>query len=321
MATYERGACGDEVRLVQNRLQQLQLYTGPVDGIFDGAVESAVIEFQKQHDLSADGAIGARAWSLLFPGQSIPEPALYKTSLGYRCMALSALFETGLPTPDCFAAVSGNFSGHGIGFGALQWSFADNSLQALLREMDQNYRAVLAAIFHKEYDVLLGVLHSSHDEQMAWACAIQHPVRHTLGEPWLGLFKALGRSREFQGIEIKYALKYYRLALSWCREFDFWSQRAVALMFDIRVQNGVIFDYVKVQILHDLSRLGVKLGRDEREHESLRIVANRLADACPPGWREDVLQRKVAIADGRGLVRGSHIDLDQMAAIGLMPWK
>jgi hypothetical protein len=306
---------------VQTRLRELKLFSGPVDGIFDGALESAVFEFQKKHDLNADGAIGDKAWALLFPGQAMPAPALFKTSLGYRCMALTAVFETWLPTPDCFSAVTGNFNGQGIGFGALQWSFADNSLQAMLREMDQNYRPALFAVFHKEYDVLLGVLHSSHEEQMAWAAAIQHPVRHTVCEPWLGLFKALGRAREFQGIEIKYALKYYRTALSWCREFDFWSQRALALMFDIRVQNGVIFDYVKVQILHDLSRLGVKLERGERECESLRIVANRLADASEPGWREDVRQRKLTIATGQGTIAGAHIDLEQMYAIALKPWK
>lgn len=57
-ALSKYGSRSDEVRRIQTRLKELNLYTGGVDGIFGIRTQEAVIQFQKQNGLSADGIVG-----------------------------------------------------------------------------------------------------------------------------------------------------------------------------------------------------------------------------------------------------------------------
>lgn len=52
------GSTGSEVNSIQTKLKSLGLYTGRVDGIFGAATKNAVVKFQKQHGLTADGVAG-----------------------------------------------------------------------------------------------------------------------------------------------------------------------------------------------------------------------------------------------------------------------
>jgi N-acetylmuramoyl-L-alanine amidase/peptidoglycan L-alanyl-D-glutamate endopeptidase CwlK len=52
-----RGATGAEVERLQNDLNRLG-YSVRVDGLFSEATEAAVMEFQRQHSLTADGVVG-----------------------------------------------------------------------------------------------------------------------------------------------------------------------------------------------------------------------------------------------------------------------
>lgn len=56
---------GPDVSRLQNRLGELNLYTGPVDGVFGGQTEQAVIRFQRQANLVVDGIVGPTTWRLL----------------------------------------------------------------------------------------------------------------------------------------------------------------------------------------------------------------------------------------------------------------
>ena len=49
---------GNEVSAIQQKLKERGLYTGNVDGIYGPNTQSAVIKFQKQQGLSADGIAG-----------------------------------------------------------------------------------------------------------------------------------------------------------------------------------------------------------------------------------------------------------------------
>lgn len=57
-ALSKYGSRSDEVRQIQARLKELKLYTGGVDGIFGIRTKEAVIQFQKQKGLAADGIVG-----------------------------------------------------------------------------------------------------------------------------------------------------------------------------------------------------------------------------------------------------------------------
>lgn len=60
------GVKGDEVTKLQNRLKELGYYEGDVDGAYGPGTQDAVIRFQTQHGLSADGIAGEGTRSALY---------------------------------------------------------------------------------------------------------------------------------------------------------------------------------------------------------------------------------------------------------------
>lgn len=316
MATYRLGSSGEEVSQIQTRLQTLGLYRGPLDGAFGGGTEAAVKAFQQSSGLEVDGQVGPITWKALFDTE-VPTPDLFSQPLDYRCLALTGAFETDSGFPDCFAGLSGDFDGQGISFGVCQWNFGQDSLQPLLTDMIEQHPDIVQSIFREQQDVLTAALNSGKRELMSFAASIQHPVRHTVNEPWRGMFKSLGRTGEFQAIEQKYAGALYRAAVELCADYGLWSQRATALMFDIKVQNGSIRDLTRARILADFASLAPDLPREAQEVEKMKIVANRRAEAANPRWVEDVRARKLCIAKGEGVVHGVRYNLEEQFGIAL----
>jgi hypothetical protein len=316
MATYQLGSKGAEVRRIQEKLQGLGIYRGPLDSDFGGGTETAVRQFQAAEGLETDGRVGPLTWNALFK-EEIPTPQINFRPLDYRCLALTGSFETGAAFPDCFAGLSGDFDGQGISFGVLQWNFGQGSLQPLLKRMCTNHGELARSTFCDRYDQLLAVLNAPKSEQLAFARSIQDPNRKTVLEPWRGMFKTLGRTEEFQRIEVDAANALYRAARQLCQDYGLWSERGVALMFDIKTQNGSIGSTVKTQILDDFLQLTPSLSEEEQETAKLRIIANRRAEAANLKWVEDVRERKLCIANGSGAVHGITYDLEGQFGIGL----
>ena len=72
------GVKGDEVRKLQERLRQLGYYSGEVDGQYGPGTQEAVIRFQEQHNLTADGIAGENTRTHLYLQSAqtfIPTPA------------------------------------------------------------------------------------------------------------------------------------------------------------------------------------------------------------------------------------------------------
>ncbi len=316
MALYQRGSLGPEVARIQSRLQALGLYAGPIDGNFGGGTESAVKAFQAANHLDMDGVVGPNTWGALFGGAPIPTPEIISAPLEKRCLALTGSFETGQPPPDCFAGLSGDFDGQGISLGVCQWNFGQGSLQPLLQEIDQTHPEVVDAVFEDHAAEFRAVLGESQDEQMNWARSVQDG-QHNVLDPWNGMLKALCRRPEFQAIQTSHAGSLAAAARALCAEFGVRSQRALALLFDIKVQNGSISDIVKAQITGDFAALTPSGNADADEVARLRIIANRRAEAANPKWVEDVRTRKLTIANGQGTVHGRVYDLQEQYGIGL----
>ncbi len=319
MPEYRRGAKGPEVERIQARLKELGKYQGPIDGDFGGGTESAVRSFQSGAGLAVDGVVGSETWKRLFGDGGIPAPAILDKPLAYRSLALTGAFETNAPIPECFAGLAGDFDGQGMSFGALQWNLGQGTLQPLLQQMDRLHLDIFQNVFHEHAPVLRAMLGSPRDEQLAWARSIQDPRRHALVEPWSGLFKTLGRREEFQAIEVESASRFYQDALVMVKTYGLRSERGLALMFDIRVQNGSIGDVVRAQIQQDFARLDRSGDGDAEEVARLRIIANRRAEGASPQWVEDVRARKLTIANGEGTVHGRYFNLDGQFGIGLKP--
>ena len=60
------GSKGEEVRRIQKKLRELGYYSGNIDGIYGSATKKAVIAFQKNCGITADGIAGAK--TLLYLG-------------------------------------------------------------------------------------------------------------------------------------------------------------------------------------------------------------------------------------------------------------
>ncbi|MBQ7455930.1 MAG: peptidoglycan-binding protein [Clostridia bacterium] len=70
ITTLSTGAQGEEVKRLQTRLQELGYYSGAIDGDFGKGTKSAVVAFQRQHGLDADGIAGAKTQAVLYSDQA-----------------------------------------------------------------------------------------------------------------------------------------------------------------------------------------------------------------------------------------------------------
>jgi uncharacterized protein YraI len=238
-------------------------------------------------------------------------------ALAYRCLALTAGFETGTTPPECFAGLAGDFDGQGMSFGVLQWNLGQGTLQPMFQKIDRENPDVVKAAMGDGYADFHAMLARSHAEQMAWARGKQSDKKWT--DPWKSRFKALGRTAQMQQIEVDGAHDRFVKGLQLVKDYGLWSERAAALMFDIVVQNGSIKDATKQQILADFARIDPSLGKEDQEVAKMRSVANRRAEAANPKFVEDVRRRKLLIANGSGTVHGDTYDLARTYGIRLVP--
>jgi len=73
------GDSGPEVGRIQQRLQQLGFYFGPINNFFDANTQQAVLQFQQANNITANGRVGPTTRSFLFPG---PGPSPFPSSPG-----------------------------------------------------------------------------------------------------------------------------------------------------------------------------------------------------------------------------------------------
>jgi hypothetical protein len=313
--TIRRGASGMDVRKIQTRLAELGLYRGTIDGSFGGGTEGAVKVFQRNCGLGQDGSVGATTWAKLFPTETLPVSTMINQPVALRCLALTSSFETGDMPPECFCGVTGDFDGQGISFGALQWNLGQGTLQPLLVEMFANHSEVCRDIFHENFDVVTALAESTRDEQVSFARSIQNTANFRVNEPWRGMLKQLGRTQEFQDIQAKHATQIHAKAIAMCNDYGLTTERGVALMFDICVQNGSISPVVKAQILADF--MGLPDAKDQVAR--MRVIANRRSAAVKAQFINDVRTRKLTIAEGEGTVHGIQYHLEEQFGLRLQP--
>lgn len=323
MTHLHLGSSGDAVIQVQQALKEKnKIYKGPIDGDYGGGTQAAVRIFQKSQGLEPDGNVGDQTWQRLIGDQAPAPSPLSDKDLAYRCLALTGSFETGTSAPGCFCGITGDFDRQGLSFGVLQWNLGQGSLQPLLKDMLTYHEELTKDLFADHFDTLKELMSLPNDEAgrrdaVEFSRSIQNPNTFQVYEPWRGYAKSLGRTPEFQKIQVTHARKAYNTALALCDEYQLWSERAVALMFDIVTQNGGIRPVTRAQIMGDIRTLPEGLEQVEREVRSLEIVANRRAEASNAKWIDDVRRRKLCIAKGAGTVHGIKYDLDAQFDIGL----
>jgi len=86
--TIKNGSKGEYVKELQNDLLQLGYYLGTyglekngVDGNFGSATATAVMQFQRDHDLTPDGICGAQTWAAIDEALKQPEHKRYTVTI------------------------------------------------------------------------------------------------------------------------------------------------------------------------------------------------------------------------------------------------
>ena len=87
MKNLKIGSTGPMVEFIQNIFSILGLYNGKIDGIFGPNLRNAIIQFQTQNNLTADGIVGPHTWLTLRPyidgglGFIVPTNIRYSSSI------------------------------------------------------------------------------------------------------------------------------------------------------------------------------------------------------------------------------------------------
>ncbi|MDQ1474764.1 MAG: hypothetical protein QOJ99_6244 [Bryobacterales bacterium] len=307
------GSGGPDVERLQQKLTALRIYSGPIDGRYSPAVESAVRTFQANNALPADGVVGPKTMTTLFPLNMAEEP------MAKRCLALTGSFETSKGPPDCFSGLAGNFDGQGFSFGALQWNIGQGTLQPMFHLLATNHADVVQSVFGDGCEVFGKMLALQKADQLQWCHGIQDASGRALAEPWNSRFFALGQTPEFQAIQLAQAECFHKDAVAMCKRFGVATERALALMFDILVQNGAVTSAVEAKIRADFAAIPAGVAPMDGEVLRLRSIANRKAEAANPTFVEDVRRRKLTIANGAGTVHGVVYNLESQFGIRLQP--
>ncbi|MBW4499336.1 MAG: peptidoglycan-binding protein [Scytonema hyalinum WJT4-NPBG1] len=102
----KEGSRGEAVKELQDLLQEYELYTGAIDGIFGPATTKAVKAFQHRVFLKEDGIVGDKTWRALFKGGPVDMPILKRGSKGDLVTTIQKIL---LITNDYSGNVDGDF--------------------------------------------------------------------------------------------------------------------------------------------------------------------------------------------------------------------
>ena len=323
MFIYEAGATGPETSRIQQRLIDLGQLAGGATGTFDDRTTAAVRKFQAAAGLRADGRMGDGTWQRLFDEAHAPCPGLVGVDLLHRCLAITGVFETSTPPPDCYSGVTGNFDGMSISFGVLQQNIGSKSLQLLLRRVIQEQPELIGRIFGPtDGDAMIEIMHldertdAGFERQEAWARSL-NDANNRIIESWRQHFRSLGGTPEYIAIQRDAAQNVFDRALDACREFGLSSERAVGVLFDIMTQNGGIPVDCAREINSRITGLPVTPAGGPHEVAVLEVIADERAKFSRPQFQDDVRSRKLSLAHGEGTVHGNFFDLEDQYGIGL----
>lgn len=283
------GARGELVRRAQMRLGELGFDPRGTDGAFGPRTAGALEAFQKNRGLAASGAVDEPTWRALFDAE--PPSALE------RALAVTASFEG-----HGFTQAAGNWDDAGITFGIIGFTLRHGGLGKVVKRVHESRPGLLEEDFGPQRSrTLLEALERPAAERVSWADSISlKDDKATLHKPWQEAFARFGARPEAQAAQLAVAEEdYAKPARRTASELGLKSELGLALAFDAQVQNGGV---------KAAARRRIEAARAEKEpadeRELRRLVAHAVADAADARFRQDVLDRKLTLAEGEGTVHG-----------------
>ena len=292
-STDGQGVGGSIITDIQASLNAVTTFDIGVDGSFGRQTEQAVTGFQTARGLPVTGTVSDTTWAALMHSA---EPPIFE-----RCLQVVASFEG-----TQFTLIEGNFDGAGLTWGIIGFTAANGEIGSLLQEIQTKFPDLLNQAFGHDTAELLEKLgpNASAETRMDFANSVSGP-KFRVAEPWRSGFDNLGRQREVQRLQVERArTKYWTaIALRDAGDLGLTEELDLLLMFDIAVQDGGMQS--KGRLASARERLNPRMsGLDRRS-----TIAEVVVDTIDGSFKEDVRQRKMCIANGRGTVHQGNYNL------------
>jgi peptidoglycan hydrolase-like protein with peptidoglycan-binding domain len=284
-----RGARGELVRRLQGRLVELGFDPKGIDGDYGKNTADAVGAARAQRGLAPGGEVDVPAWQAVMEQ---PPPSLQE-----RALAVTAAFEC-----HGFGLAVGNFDGDGLTWGIIGYTLRHGELSAIVLEAQAKSPNLVRQALGGNADELLAIMRAPRARQLAFADSISAgPRKAGIREPWRAGFRRFGELPAAQALQLaRVKSRYWDPAWKTARELGLKTELGLALCFDIHVQNGSIKPSARERIRNEVAAQPI-----HKERELRVIVANAVADASRPQFREDVRSRKLTLATGAGQVHGA----------------
>jgi hypothetical protein len=266
------------------------------DGLYGGHTTDAISSFQKSKGLTITGNVTDETWSSLMRTDA---PPMFE-----RCLQVTASFEgTG------FTRVVGNFDGAGITWGIIGFTLLGGELGTVLRTINQGDPHLITQAFGKDADQILEITGAGVSEQKktAWADSVSRGAnKYSVAEPWRTYFHDLGTYREVERVQLARARDiYWAIAKRDAGQLGLGEELDYLLMYDVAVQNGGMGSKGRMQ----KAQAAFESQKPRSAQAKRKIIATVVADTASAKYRQDVLDRKTALAVGKGVVHGGKYDL------------
>lgn len=296
---FSKGLRGMTAKRIQPDLLRAGFTAGPldkfVDGDLGGNTQTALKALQTQRGLDVHGAVDVETWQQL---TTDPLPTLFE-----RCLGITAQFES-----HGFGLLQGNFDGAGLTWGVIGFTMSNGQIQALLADTEAAVPGTLQRVLGPLAMVWTTVTAKPLADQIAWADSISFGTsKAAVPAEWRDAFARLGDEPTVKRLQMHRAYdKYFVPAVHAARTLRLEDELGIALAFDVHVQNG---DFKPGAYAMAATTLGRASALDRR-----KALANAVADSANSRWRDDVRERKLALATGAGSV---HARGYQLASWGL----
>jgi peptidoglycan hydrolase-like protein with peptidoglycan-binding domain len=253
-----------------------------IDGVYGNQTRDGVTEFQRNSGLGQTGIVDTTTWINV---TGLPVPELFERALG-----VTADFEG-----HGYTLAQGNFDGAGITWGIIGFTLQHGEIPAIVLEINSSRPELVRLAFGDLTARLIQVMRASLEKQMEFADSVS--IGPKLAEPWRSAFALFGDLEEVKQVQLRRAREQYFVpAIDTARRLGLTTELGLALAFDIHVQNGGVKKAIEKDILSQPF---------STERKKRVALANAVADASKPKYKEDVRDRKLTLATGSGKVHGA----------------
>jgi hypothetical protein len=225
---------------------------------------------------------------------------------------------TGACEGNGWGGVTGNFDKQGMSAFIMSWAAGQGKLQPVIKAMFDNGEGVFRSCLTQPVAqnngepmdltaLLLQFCALPANEGVEWAKARQD-AEGRMQAHWIAAFAALGEVPLYRRIQVHFAQEYMQHAKAYMEHFGFTTERALALLFDICIQEGSITG-------PSMTRYYEHIHDAMGEHAKLIALAHAVGPQAGM-YEGDVEQRKLCAVLGGGRVHGTMYNMAKDFGIG-----